>query len=124
MPLLGLLRGISIAIILYLMGQGSVSLIATYGFSGLLAGILSRFGKIGAIAGFVFGNIILAFYASGSTEVIVSLKEIIVSSIALFFLPRRVSIILDDLFDYNTSLPEGKDGYIEESTMLKLLYNQ
>lgn len=102
------------------MGQGSVSLIATYGFSGLLAGILSRFGKIGAIAGFIFGNIILAFYASGSTEVIVSLKEIIVSSIVLFFLPKRVSIILDDLFDYNASLPEGKDGYIEESTMLKL----
>ena len=74
----------------------------------------------GTISGFVFGNIILAFYASGSTEVIVSLKEIIVSSIVLFFLPKRVSIILDDLFDYNTSLPEGKDGYIEESTMLKL----
>ena len=58
---IGASSGISIAIVLSLMGYGSVSLIATYGFCGLLAGILSRFGKIGAIAGFVFGNIILAF---------------------------------------------------------------
>lgn len=29
-------------------------------------------------------------------------------------------VVIDDLFDYNNALPEGKEGYIEESTMLKL----
>lgn len=117
---IGASSGISIAIVLSLIGYGNIALVATYGFCGLLAGILARFGKIGAIAGFVFGNIILAFYANGQAEVIVSLKEIIVASIVLFFLPKSVTVIIDDLFDYNAALPEGKDGYIEESTMLKL----
>lgn len=116
----GASTGISISIVLSLIGYGSVALIATYGFCGLLAGLLSKFGKIGAIIGFILGNIVLVFYANGSTEVILSLKEIIVASIALFFMPPKITVILDDLFDYNNALPEGKDGYIEESTMLKL----
>lgn len=117
---IGASSGVSIAIVLALMGYGTIATIATYGFCGLLAGLFSRFGKVGAIVGFVLGNIILAFYANGSTEVIVSLKEIIIASIVLFFLPKRVEVIIDDLFDYNIALPEGNDGYIEESTMLKL----
>lgn len=117
---IGASSGISIAIVLALMGYGTVATIATYGFCGLLAGLFSRFGKAGAIVGFILGNIILAFYANGSTEVIVSLKEIIIASIALFFMPKKVAVIIDDLFDYSVALPEGKDGYIEESTMLKL----
>ena len=102
------------------MGFGSVATIATYGFCGLLSGIFARFGKVGAILGFIIGNIILAFYSNGSTEVIVSLKEIIIASIALFFMPKKAVVVIDDLFDYNNALPEGKEGYIEESTMLKL----
>ena len=117
---IGASSGISIAIVLTLMGYGTVATIATYGFCGLLAGLFSRFGKLGAILGFILGNIVLAFYTNGSTEVIVSLKEIIIASIALFFTPKKVEVIIDDLFDYNIALPEGKDGYIEESTMLKL----
>lgn len=117
---LGASTGISIAIVLSLLGYGNIALVATYGFCGLLSGLLSRFGKIGAIAGFIFGNIILAFYAGGDIEVIISLKEIIIASIVLFFLPKSLTVVIDDLFDYNNALPEGKDGYIEESTMLKL----
>ena len=117
---IGASSGISIAIVLTLMGYGTVATIATYGFCGLLAGLFSRFGKLGAIGGFILGNIVLAFYTNGSTEIIVSLKEIIIASIALFFMPKKVEVVIDDLFDYNIALPEGKDGYIEESTMLKL----
>ena len=102
------------------MGFGSVATIARYGFCELRSGIYARFGKVGAILGFIIGYIILAFYANGSTEVIVSFKEIIIASIALFFMPKKAVVVIDDLFDYNNALPEGKEGYIEESTMLKL----
>lgn len=117
---LGASAGISIAIVLALIGQGSVATVAMYGFCGLLSGVFSRFGKLGAIAGFILGNIILAFYANGSLDIVVGLKEIIFASVVLFFMPKRAVVIIDDLFDYNNALPEGKEGYIEESTMLKL----
>ena len=117
---IGAAAGVSIGIMLALMGYGTVATLATYGFCGLLSGILSRFGKGGVIFGFIVGNILIAFYANGSTQVIISIREILLASLALLLLPKAATVVIDDLFDYRDALPEGKDGYIEESTVLKL----
>lgn len=118
---IGAATGLSVSLVLGLMGVGSVATVATYSFCGLLAGVLARFGKVGAAIGFILGNIVLAFYSNGSTEVIIGIKEIVVASVALFIIPKKMLIVIDDLFDYNTSLPgECQTGLIEESTIYKL----
>lgn len=118
---IGAAAGVSIALVLGIMGNGGVATVATYAFCGLLSGLLSRFGKWGAAIGFVLGNIVLAFFANGSTEVLVSLKEIVVASVALFVIPKKLIIVIDDLFDYNRALPgDVTIGFIEESTIFKL----
>lgn len=117
----GAASGIAISLVLGMIGIGNVATVATYGFCGLLAGIFSKYGKIGAAIGFVLGNIVLAFYANGSTEVIVSIKEIIVASVCLFLIPKKATVILDNLFDYSKTLPEGEvDGYFPETTLYRL----
>lgn len=103
-----------------LIGIGSPAMIAAYGLGGLLAGIFSKFGKIGAGIGFIIGNIVLTFYANGSTEVLITLEEIVVASVCLFFVPKKVDVVLDNLFDYNRALQEGNAGYLEEETIYKL----
>ena len=49
----GAASGLAIALVLGLMGNANITTVATYGLSGLLAGLLSRFGKFGAVLGFV-----------------------------------------------------------------------
>ena len=39
----------------------------------MIAGFLSKFGKIGVILGFVAGNVLLAYVANGNTEEIIYL---------------------------------------------------
>lgn len=118
---IGATSGLIISLSMGLMGFGNVATVATYAFCGLLAGMLSKFGKWGAVIGFVLGNIILVFFANGSTEVLISIKEIVLASLVLFLIPKKLLVILDDLFDYNRALPgEGVAGYIEENTIFKL----
>lgn len=118
---IGAATGLSVALTLGLIGYGNIATIATYAFCGLVSGILSRFGKAGAAIGFVLGNIVLALYANGSTEVLINIKEIVVASVALFVIPKKMLVVIDDLFDYNTALPgETSRGYIEENTIFKL----
>lgn len=118
---IGATSGLIISLAMGLMGFGNVATVATYAFCGLLAGILSKFGKWGAVIGFVLGNIILVFFANGSTEVLISIKEIVLASLVLFLIPKKLLVILEDLFDYNRALPgEGVAGYIEENTIFKL----
>ena len=90
------------------MGIADASTVATYAICGLLSGIFSRFGKLGAIIGFILGNAIWVYYINASTDIIIPIGEIIVASVVLFFMPKRISNFIDDLFDYSNSL-EGKD---------------
>lgn len=117
---IGATAGIAISIVLGLMGFGSAVTVATYGFSGLLSGIFSKYGKIGAGIGFILGNIVLAFYANGSTEVIISLKEIVVASVCLFFIPKSFTVFIDNLFDYEGSLSNKEVKFFEKNTIYRL----
>ncbi len=120
-PAIGCAAGLSISLTVGIMGYGSVATVATYAFCGLLSGLLARFGKVGAVIGFVIGNMVLVFFANGSTEVLINIKEIVVASIALFLIPPQAIIIIENLFDYNKSIAgEGAVGLIEENTIYKL----
>lgn len=117
----GCAAGLSISLVLGIMGYGTVATVATYAFCGLLSGLLSKFGRIGAVIGFIVGNMILVFFANGSTEVLISIKEIIAASVILFLIPPKAMIIIDNLFDYNRALAgEGAVKLIEENTIYKL----
>lgn len=117
---IGATAGIAISIVLGIMGFGSAVTVATYGFSGLLSGIFSKYGKIGAGIGFILGNIVLAFYANGSTEVIISLKEIVVASVCLFFIPKSFTVFIENLFDYEGSLSNKEVKLFEKNTIYRL----
>ena len=117
----GCAAGLSISLMLGIMGYGTVATVATYAFCGLLSGLLSKFGRGGAVIGFIVGNMILVFFANGSTEVLISIKEIIVASVVLFLIPPKAMIIIDNLFDYNRALAgESAVKLIEENTIYKL----
>jgi len=113
--LVGATSGITIGVMLGLMGVGDTALVASFAFSGLLAGIFSRFGRIGVIVGFVLGNIILTFVANGSTVVLVYFREILIASIGLLAMPKKLEINIEDLIGRTKALPETTSGYFEKT---------
>ena len=117
----GIISGVSVSIVLGVLGYADASIVATYTVCGLLAGILSRYGKVGASIGFIIGNALWVFYINASTEVIIPIGEIIMASLILFFLPKRVTTFIDNMFDYDNKL-EGRNpiALLAESTIFKL----
>lgn len=117
----GVVSGVSISLVLGLMGIANASTVATYAVCGLLAGIFSRFGKIGAIIGFIIGNALWVYFINASTEIIIPIGEIVIASIVMFFMPKRISHFIDDLFEMDNAL-ETKNpiGLLVESTIFKL----
>ena len=87
--LIGATSGITIGAVLGIIGNGEPALIASFALSGMIAGILSRFGKIGVIFGFIVGNILLAYVVNGNTVSIIYLKEIVLASLGLLFVPKK-----------------------------------
>ena len=106
--------------VLGLMGLANITTVATYGLSGLLAGLLSKFGKFGAVLGFVMGNLLLTFYDGDSAQIIMTLKEVTIASVALFVMPRAVESILENVFDYDTTITANEKKLFEKKTIYRL----
>ncbi len=58
-----------------LMASGNAVYMCMYALGGFLAGLLNRFKRIGAIAGFAIANVILACVAGGTRELILGMYE-------------------------------------------------
>ncbi|HZK18797.1 MAG TPA: stage II sporulation protein E, partial [Clostridia bacterium] len=63
--------------------------LGAYSFSGLLAGVFRNFGKVGVIAGFVLGNIILSLYLTNYGQLANILAETGVAVLFIIMIPRR-----------------------------------
>lgn len=103
--LVGATSGITVGIVLGIIGNGDPVLIAAYAISGMFAGLLNRFGKIGVIAGFALGNIIVAYSANGGANNIIMFQEILIASIGLIALPKKTKINIEDIIPQMKLLP-------------------
>lgn len=120
--LVGATGGITIGVVLGIIGNGEPIMVASYAISGLIAGIFYRLGRIGVIAGFILGNIILTYVANGNTVPIILIQEILIASLGLLAVPKRFQIDIEDLYGKHKLLPETTEKRLTENqdTIFKL----
>ena len=111
--LVGATSGITIGTILGLTSGMEPIVIASYAVSGMLAGIFSKFGKVGVIVGFILGNGILTYVTNGNTQVIIYFKEILIASLGLLLVPNSISIDIEEILGKTKLLPTGPANRIE-----------
>lgn len=114
--LIGTTSGVTIGAVLGIIGNSEPMLVASFAISGMIAGVLSRFGKIGVITGFIAGNILLSYVANGNTVSIIYFREILIAALGLLLMPKNIQINVSDLFDKNLYLPVAGTVGIENNT--------
>jgi len=120
--LIGATSGITIGVVLGIIGNSDVVTIASYAISGMIAGIFYKLGKIGVIIGFIVGNVILTYVANGNTVPVILMQEILIAALGLLALPKRFKIDINDFYGKDKLLPETTTRTISENedTILKL----
>lgn len=120
--LVGATGGITIGVVLGVITGTEPIMIAAYAISGLIAGLLNRFGRIGVIVGFALGNVVLAYAANGNTVQLIMFQEILIASLGLLAIPKSIEINIEDLVGSTKLLPEVTERDLEENrdTIYKL----
>lgn len=103
--LIGTTSGVTIGVTLGVITGSEPIMIAAYAISGMIAGILNRFGKIGVMVGFALGNIVLAYVSNGYTVELIHFKEILIASIGLLAVPKTLNIDLEEFIGNSKFLP-------------------
>lgn len=120
--LVGATSGVTIGVTLGIVTGGEPIIIAAYAISGMVAGILNRFGKIGVIVGFCIGNVILAYASNGYTVELIYFKEILLASIILLAIPKNINIDIEEFVGGAKFLPISRERSLtrEKETAEKL----
>ncbi len=120
--LVGATGGITIGVVLGIISGSEPMMIAAYAISGLVAGILNKFGRIGVVVGFIAGNVLLTYVANGNTVPIITIQEILIACLGLLAIPKKLKINIEDLYGKTKLLPETTGRSLGESheTILKL----
>ena len=113
--LVGATSGITIGSVLGIITGSEPVAIASYALSGMIAGLFSRFGKIGVVIGFLAGNTLLTYVANGNTIEIIYFKEILVASLGLLLVPNRFQIDIEELFKKDAYLPGAMPNQLPEA---------
>lgn len=103
--LVGATTGLTIGVVLAIIGVGDNGIIATYALSGMIAGILNKFGRIGVIVGFAIGSGILIYTTNSNIETGVYIKELLIASIGLLLMPKSIEINIKDIVPETKLLP-------------------
>lgn len=114
--IVGAVSGIAIGLTTSLVDGTSFVQISMFAISGILSGILNKFGKFGVIVGFILGNAILTYWVRGASSIIINFREIIIASIGLLLVPNRLKIEIEDLVGTTKLLENDGDRRLEEPT--------
>ena len=113
--LVGTTAGVTIGITLGIIAQNEPLIVAVYAISGMFAGILNKFGKIGVIIGFIIGNGILIYVSKGTTIDLVVFKEVLIASLGLLAIPKWAGIDIEGLVPEETFFPEFNNRRLTQS---------
>ncbi|HCF35244.1 MAG TPA: hypothetical protein DER15_08080 [Clostridiales bacterium] len=113
--LIGTTSGVTIGVTLGVISGTEPIMIAAYAISGMLAGILNRFGKIGVVIGFTLGNVLLAYVSNGYTVELIHFKEILIASLGLLLIPKTLKIDIEEFIGTNKFLPGAPGRALNKS---------
>ena len=113
--LIGTTAGVTIGVTLGIIANNEPMVVAAYAVSGMIAGVLNKFGKIGVICGFVLGNIVLSYVATGLVINAILLKEILIAGIALLAVPKNVSLNIENMIGDKKLLPIAGNRRLNKS---------
>ena len=113
--LVGATSGITIGVTLGIISGNEPITIAAYAISGLIAGILNKFGKIGVIVGFVLGDILLTYLQNGGIENLIVFKEILIAGIGLIVVPKNIKLDIENIIGDKMFLPVASNRGLDKS---------
>lgn len=115
----GAAAGLVIGLILTLITDINMTYVVTLAFSGFISGILSKVGKVGVVIGFIIGNLYIAYYSNGFSELTMRVSELVIASVALLFMPKVFEMKLDRIFNKNKTLDNPYQNMLDTSTSVK-----
>ena len=97
----------------------AIDFVIALAIGGLIAGIFKRFGKITIVIAFILGNIYIFYFTNNLSNIAVLFLEMLVASVSLMLMPKKVEVKLDDLFNESRTLEKPYQNMLDTATSMR-----
>ena len=117
--ILGASAGFISGALLTLTTNISIVNVVMLAISGVVAGIFKKFGKISVIIAFIIANAYIIFYASGISDITIRISEMLIASLFLLVIPKKIEVKLEKFFNQNMALVKPYENMLDSSSEAK-----
>ena len=114
----GSISGIISGIVFGFSNPSLLFLAGSYAFSGMISGLLSRYGKFVTVISFITSNLIIIVQNNDPLSIITNVYEIFFASLLFLFFPEKLSSKIFSFFDFST--PSNKKLNFETDIINRL----
>lgn len=122
--LIGATSGVSIGLAMSFLQVSDLTTLLMFAISGIFAGFLNKFGKIGVILGFIFGNLLLNHIMVDSIDLLKAFREIFIASIGLLLIPKSIKLEIEDLIGRTKLLDNKGETRLEDKDVITQKLNE
>lgn len=115
----GTSAGVVIGLVYSIITGESTLVITMCGLSGLIAGTLSRFGKIPVVIAFAIGNLTLSYLYTKDIMLWTKLAEILIASGVIVALPKKAMLKIEEIFSMSNALAMGYENQLGPASEMK-----
>jgi stage II sporulation protein E len=102
--IMGACSGLIVGLVILSTKNTNATYVLTLATSGLMSGFLSRFGRVGIVIGFSLGSLIIAYLTNSNSYFNINVYEILISSLIILFIPKKLTLKVNEMFNYNNKL--------------------
>ncbi len=95
--LVGAITAISIGLSITFIEGLTVSQVLLFVVAGIISGLLGKLGKVCLVLVLIVGNVLLAKYNINNPEMLLYIREMMIASVGLLLLPKKVKLNIEDL---------------------------
>lgn len=116
----GSIAGIGNGIIFGFSNPSLNFLAGSYAFSGMISGLLARYGKFVTAFVFITSNLIIVLQNNDPLNIIINVYELFFASLLFFFIPENLTRKISYLFDFDSPQKSNKEIKIDSTIINRL----
>ena len=118
-PIPACAAGIITGLLVSCVNNSNVNFIITLAVAGIFSGIFRKFGKVGIVVAFIFGNVYIAYYTNNFSEIILRVSEMLIASLGILFIPKKIEVKLEGLFNKGQTLDKPYENMLDSAISIR-----
>ena len=118
-PINACAAGIATGLLVSCINDSNINFVVTLAVAGIFSGVFRKFGKIGIVIAFILGNIYVSYYTNNFSDIILRISEMLIASLAILFIPKKVEVKLEGLFNKGQTLDKPYENMLDSAISIK-----